>query len=215
MCLTTYVYPFESFVGKRTNIVYVKLTHNFDELRTLASKWNEKLNVPIHYEEFLQSFSDTYRWVFDTKLRNFQFRYLHRIIYCSQILYKWKIVDSPLCTLCKSEYETMEHLFFNCNIVKRFWNLLISWYEALTDTEITITLENVSFCNHEINILNTLIIIGKQFIFARKLIDREPNIHIFKDKVMDIVKIERKIALDTKRYKPFIKKWKILFPNVD
>lgn len=109
----------------------------------------------------------------------------------------------------------MEHLFFFCSITHRFWTQLISWYEALTDTEVLINVENVSLANHEIDLINILIILAKQHIFARKLAEREPNIYIFRERVLLITRIERDHALNSKKYKPFIRKWKALFPSTD
>lgn len=213
--LDDYIFPYEFFHGKQSNIVYRKLVDDPKALTRTAEKWNTVLNLDLPYENFLQAFEDLYKWVTDTKLRNFQFRYLHRAIYGAKVLYTWGIVDSPRCLFCQDNYETLEHLFYQCPIVARFWQQLISWYEAMTDTEITINLENISFCNHELDLINTLILIAKQFIFARRANKREPNIYLFKERVMLIVKVERQNAFNTGKFKPFVKKWKKLFPLVD
>ena len=35
-----------------------------------------------------------------------------------------KLINSPLCTFYNSENETTEHLFWNCNVIKVFWDQL-------------------------------------------------------------------------------------------
>lgn len=213
--LEDYIYSFESFSGKVSGKVYDRLTFKQNQLDTLLNKWETKLNVNIFRQEFLQNFQNLYKLVSDVKLRNFQFRYLHRIIFCARTLYKWKIVDSASCAFCHSQEETLEHLFYSCEITNRFWVMLIAWYEALTDLEITISLEEVSFCNHPIDSVNLLILIAKQHIFVRKIKERTPNVYILKDRVYEIAKIERFQALKERKFKKFIRKWKWLFPCAD
>lgn len=92
---------------------------------------------------------------------------------------------------CAQDYETIEHLFYECDSVKDFWRMFSSWYECLTDTEINLSMENIFFCNYpDNNFLNTLLIMAKQFIFARRLAEKELNIYTFKEHLMIYVKIE-------------------------
>lgn len=105
----------------------------------------------------MECFVQLYKLVPDTKLRNFRFHYLHRIIFCADKLYRWGLVDSPICIYCNEQYETMEHLFYLCPTVRRFWEMFVFWFEAQTNTEITVNLENISLCNHEMDIVNVLI----------------------------------------------------------
>lgn len=36
-------------------------------------------------------------------------------------LLHWKVVDTNMCVLCKSDSETIEHLFFDCALSKVVW----------------------------------------------------------------------------------------------
>ena len=56
----------------------------------------------------------------DVKYREFQWKILHRIIAVNKTLFKLNIVESSLCTLCKKDEESLEHLFFRCTVVHRF-----------------------------------------------------------------------------------------------
>ena len=56
-----------------------------------------------------------------TKIRNFQFKFLHRRIATNTFLSKIGISDTTLCYLCKTDKETLIHLFWECSVVKTFW----------------------------------------------------------------------------------------------
>ena len=57
----------------------------------------------------------------DTQLRWFQIRMIHRILPTNRYLCFRKIVDSPLCTFCMQEQETLFHLFWECSYIQTFW----------------------------------------------------------------------------------------------
>ena len=52
--------------------------------------------------------------------------------------------DSPLCTFCKREVESIEHLMFHCNVTDTFWEMFCSW---LHECEVTLQLlQQCIFC---------------------------------------------------------------------
>ena len=50
----------------------------------------------------------------DSSLRLFQYKILNNTLYFNERLFKFNIVDSPLCSLCKQENESVIHLFAIC-----------------------------------------------------------------------------------------------------
>ena len=54
------------------------------------------------------------RVTLDTRTRAFQYKILNRILYTNSILYKMKLIPSPLCTFCGDHEETLEHLLVKC-----------------------------------------------------------------------------------------------------
>ena len=59
--------------------------------------------------------------ILDSKLREFQFKLLYRIIYTNHYLYKFKFLSEDVCSYCKNSEETYEHVFFECNKIKELW----------------------------------------------------------------------------------------------
>lgn len=156
-----------------------------------------------------ESFENIYKLTTETKLRDFQFRFLHRGIFTNTMLYRWGLVDSDRCFFCRDHYEMVEHLFFTCNVVKRFWTRVWTWYEAMTDSEVLF--ENkfllLNMYVDKITILDTLVLIAKQYIFRCKCMEKDLNFYNYKDEVLLICKIERRIACVTNNRRKFQRKW--------
>ena len=78
-------------------------------------------------------------------------------------------------SFCRNEPESLEHLFFDCSIVKDFWNnlsrKLILYYPEfdLNRTEISIGLHRKD------HFLNWLFIMAKNYIFKCKLKESKPT----------------------------------------
>ena len=70
-----------------------------------------------------------------TKLIVFQFKLLHRRLATNDFLKKVGIKDNDLCSFCKTEKESLIHLFWSCRVVSTFWQnfkeLLVSQNLAL------------------------------------------------------------------------------------
>ena len=60
----------------------------------------------------------------DPHLRWIEMRILHRILPTQKLLDIMALVDSPNYSFCQNEIKTLNHLFCECQHVKRFWNNL-------------------------------------------------------------------------------------------
>ena len=66
----------------------------------------------------------------DSKLRVFQYKVLNNILYLNKSLYKMKLADTPVCTFCQREEETINHLLKECEYSKTLWNDIQNWLEG-------------------------------------------------------------------------------------
>lgn len=202
-------YTYQTLPRKVTRIVYNDFNATSDIHRLLADKWSAKLGSTITTQEIQHAFICLPKLAKSIKLRDFQFRFLHQKIFTNKMLYRWGLVDSERCYYCRDHYETIFHLFFECLVVKRFWTRVWTWYEAMTDNEIEITNKFIllNMYNQKVQILDILILIAKQHIFKCKCLQRDLNFYNYKDEVLLICKIERRIAFKTGKIKPFQKLW--------
>ena len=57
----------------------------------------------------------------------FQYRILNCIILTNEKLSLIGVVESPNCTFCQEEAESVEHLLFSCRISSDVWKHVLSW----------------------------------------------------------------------------------------
>lgn len=136
----------------------------------------------------------------DTKLRNFQYKFIHRIIATNSFLYRINVVDSSSCTFCGESDETLDHLFWHCNKVGDIWNKI---YSELFCSKVTIEYENVCFgyaSDKSMKWYSLVIFHAKHYIYTCRMNTKVPNYDTFKYKLIFLLKVETYILTKSKRY---------------
>ena len=114
------------------------------------------------------------------------------------------MIDSPLCTFCKTEIESPEHLFFFCDITKKFWQMFSSWLSEQNIVIPSITIEKIIFGLFDITedyiILNHLILLAKFYIYKCKLNITYPSLKVFLAKIKATYQIEINSQHITKKW---------------
>ena len=106
-----------------------------------------------------------------TKLRLFQYRLMQRIIPTNIKLKIWKIKESNRCTFCESFPESIQHLFWECEPVKKLWNALVKWFKYTFEIRLQIDYVTMLFNGvnkHPKQMLNTTVLIVKYYIYSCK-----------------------------------------------
>ena len=83
-------------------------------------KWNSDLNLELQTTEFLEEFTKLYKATISTTLRSFQYRFLHRVVKTNTFAYKIGVTNSPLCTFCEAQDESLLRLFYECPVTNLF-----------------------------------------------------------------------------------------------
>ena len=62
----------------------------------------------------------------DSYSRVFHYKCLNNILYLNRALCRMGLSDTPLCSFCHGDDETMPHLFYSCHVSKSVWSDLQS-----------------------------------------------------------------------------------------
>ena len=122
-----------------------------------------------------------------------------------------KLIESDLCTFCKNCRETTLHLFWNCNITQLFIYRVKAFIKQHLKYDDMIDLKSFFFCVNDQAAVNIILIVAKWCIYIAKLNESKPNILVFTNKVSEIYKTEKYIAIKNKKIQDFTSKWGIQF----
>jgi len=189
--------------------------HSYNILKTNVSPintelyWMEILNVDGDEIEWGRVHDNNFHCTIETQLRSFYFKIFHKAICTNKFLHKIGRSDSPSCFFCKSEDESLLHLFCECDKIKCLWDDLVIFIENKTDEQFTLTNFNKMFgldsmdTKHSTTI-NFLLLCLKFYIHRCKFQQIDPNFNAFIKLAKIKFKIEYKIAeKNGKLSKPF------------
>lgn len=180
-------------IFSRSNIsqlVYANLINKITHPPIAIEKWNLRFNLTDKWDVI---FKIPFHTLSDSKVIYFQFRFLHRILGTNYLLSLMHKREDPLCTFCKSESETLDHLFWNCPFTSTF---LLDTEQLLFGQQFLLTKDDFFFgykllLNHP---LNYFILHCKYCIYSCKLNNTIPNHIAFFHKLKFLLKVERYIC---------------------
>ena len=140
----------------------------------------------------------------DSRSRKFQFKVLHRYLATNKFLHEIGLVPLFLCTFCKRESESIEHLLIECDFLNKFWKDLINWFstidikvEALSEIDKIFGLWKRQADFH---LLSHFLILAKQHIYSCRNKGYPPSLKTYLAKVASIYQIETTIAVSNGVY---------------
>ena len=152
----------------------------------------------------------------DAKTRKSQYKFLNNIFFTNEKLFRFKMINSPLCAFCQIEVESPEHLFFHCNVTKSFWQLLFSWFSEQKVILTSLTVENVFFGVfhgiEDFHVVNHIVLLAKLCIYNCILNIIHPSLKVFIAKLKATCQIEQKIAATNNKQERHYNKWDKFVP---
>ena len=152
-----------------------------------------------------------------TKLRNFQFKFLHRRIATNSFLFKIRISDTALCYLCKTDEETLIHLYWECSVTKSFWQSVKEFFVSIHRIPASHVLdmyECLGFGGEEDDVLlNHCLLLARYYIHCCKFKNVSPCIGEYVQQLKFNFEIEKQVSMVTGSENKFQQRWcKILQP---
>ena len=151
----------------------------------------------------------------ETKLRSFQFKFNHMIFYTNKTLYERKMTsDPPLCTFCKKEDETLEHLFIDCSYIRPLWIEL----ERLISHKFS-TQEKIFGCYNNINdkhfdVISHCSLLLKYYVHICRLNKQPPIKDLLTKRIVYTSDLELLIATKKNKADRHHQKWSTLLENI-
>ena len=150
---------------------------NIDALQSWKTRW-EQNGVEDPYIGSMLAITSTTK---NTYLHSLHFRIISRIITTNRFLYTIRQKESPVCSFCSVEVETLDHLFWTCPKTKNFLQRVQTLLSERIQLRITFQKskwfipapENCS----EVEIL--IITVAKSVIYRARNKNQQPNDRCF------------------------------------
>ena len=188
-----------------------------DKIVQKRIKWDRDLNTVTPAQTFFKYFQNINKITNVNKFRSFQYRMLHRSIVTNKMLYIWKVVESPKCSFCKTEIETMIHLFVNCVKVQELWNHIKTVVEHRFRMRMELNAENLimnTVHNNPSNIANFICLVVKQYIYRQRCHKKSLNVYEIESRILQLERLEKYIAIRNNKIKKHQIKWSSTFPEI-
>ena len=174
---------------------------NVDILDSIVDKWSA---INIDSMSLSRSFSKHHIHYKDTYLKYLQFRTLHHRFYTNEKLLVMGLVQSELCSMCKSEVDSIEHMLLECQHSRSLWDNVSLWIRELGMQDYNLTASRIIIGDLENAIaINSIILHTKKVIYNAKKKEQKPNIVNVKHEVKNFYYQEK--------YRQYIKGKRVQF----
>ena len=181
----------------------------------ILNKWKGSFpNIGKH--DLQTAFVIPYKVSVETKIRNFQFKFIHRILPNNSLLFKMGKVDSNFCKFCKIEIDNLDHMFWNCRVVKQFLEEIRLYLESKLGIGFVLKKDEYFLGilgKSDYILLNHIYILLKFYIFRCFVSTSMPFAFAFKNYIYSVEECERNIAKINGLLKLHSVKWNPLFIN--
>ena len=125
----------------------------------------------------------------ETKLIEFYYKFLHRIITTKKELYHFDIESNNDCLYC-NESDSIVHTFIDCYLSKSFFSHVLEWFNTKHATSYSLSskevlfgkLDNCQLARSEgtLRKLNYCLLFAKYYLYCQKLNKKQINFDKFK-----------------------------------
>ena len=163
---------FDHHLIKRNNLYLLNKLGSRELYQIQIFEKYKKPTWQLYHEGYFNNFYFDWKSIYllpsMEKLGVSQYRVLNNIFFVNKMLFKFRNVKSPLCSVCKAEDETYIHLFYRFKKNSIFWRELKEFFSTALSLP-TISPETAIFSflfdalEHKL-LLNHILLIFKNYI---------------------------------------------------
>ena len=145
----------------------------------------------------------------DSRLRWLQYKINHVILPTNKWLHKIGIIDSPNCLRCKTNIETMSHIFIECPDVMEFWHSFQrKWnglFDGISDIEKLFGILDSDIDDWQMK--NQLLLIARRYICNCRYNGSPLSVRVFDILLRDTARLEETLASQRDKLEIHFQKW--------
>jgi hypothetical protein len=165
------------------------------EKPSCINKWLEKYQFEFTETQWKFIFSLPLTITLNAKLREFQFKIIHRTYASDSFVSHFDKTVDENCNRCNQE-NNLVHLFAECKNVKPLWNKLLTWYNNIFGTDVIVSTREIIFgiISPKEQCLNFLILHLKWFVHKCKRKEQDPWFIDFLPCIKYEIELQKSIA---------------------
>ena len=112
--------------------MYKKLVEKKGQIpQKSQEKWLLDFNFDAGEVDWNATYSLPFQCTKSTKLKEFQFKFLHRQLPTNKLLQQIGLKDNEKCTFCQEVVEALPHLFWYRDEITLFWNCVTVFFQKV------------------------------------------------------------------------------------
>ena len=182
--------------------LYDILVHKKIPLSKAKQSYCDYFNIDNTVEHWSTIYTMPRQVMYDNKIKEMQFKILHKYFPTNLLLYKMKKVNSHSCSFCFMYAEDMFHLFYNCHQVRPLWFFIENLCMEKLNIDITFKCQDIILGYdlsrmHEkyIVIVNKVILYCKYYITQCKYAGVQPTNNAFKQSLKYHTLLDKEMEL--------------------
>ena len=134
----------EIHLGKARSKDFYKLLNNKTHTGNHSGPTRWSKSISLNEDAWSNIFKSLKTVCKENKLREFHFKFIHRIIVTKRELLKFGIKNDEECLYC-GQSDSIEHTFIECTFTKTFLSNVLQWFNSTNACRITPTTEEILF----------------------------------------------------------------------
>ena len=158
---------------KARDYYHLLLDAKYQSPHTGPTRWNK--NLSIDTKDWTEIFGSCRKLCKDNKLKEFQFKIIHRIVTTRKELFRYGIQPDGDCLYC-GEPDSIDHTFITCNFTRSFVQNVIDWFNTQNGSNFQPDTKEILFssCKRPSNLMlvrkfNFALLYMKYYIYTCKL----------------------------------------------
>ena len=158
-------------LAENVNINLLKAKSKDFHSLIIHRRYNDKHSGPRRWNRTITEDKTNWKKIFrsvrkvckDNKLREFHFKFIHRVVVTKKELFRFNIKPDSNCVYC-GESDPIDHTFIECQFTKSFTQKVLQWFNVNNSSNFILNAEDVLFglssasdTNNEIELYSSLL----------------------------------------------------------
>lgn len=182
--------------------------YNNDPIFDSVTRWEQWFLLP-------------YGITHEVQLQSFMFKIWYRIIPCRVYLTQIRVMENETCPRC-AQRDDLLHFFFECQVVKSFWDSLATWLEGregvkqfpedLAEEELLL---GVTERDGDYSLFNYILLLAKFYIYKTSIFNLgEPDLFQFLAEMKGRLYTEQGCSYLKGSFQKRFKRWETFYNNL-